>query len=176
MTTPTFPTPTPADVIDRVVGLNSGSSTHAARHQRSKVVAATQGSYDGMFSPSVNGISVRERLLVALHVCQLSFCPALVDHYRERLLADGKASELVECIEQGKAPDPADPRLAAMLAFATKLIDKPIDGDRAAVQALVDAGLTTPSIVALAQLIAFLSYQVRATTGLQAMLAAEAVQ
>ncbi len=173
MTNSTPPAPHPVDVMDHVVGLTTASSTHAVRHQRTKVVAATQGSYEGMFSLTVEGISVRERLLVALHVCQLSVCPALVAHYRERLLANGAASALIERIAQGQASEPVNTRVAAMLVFATKLINKPIDGDRAAVQALLDAGLSTPSIVALGQLIAFLSYQVRATTGLQAMLASE---
>jgi uncharacterized protein YciW len=56
-------------VIDAAVPLAPNQATWALRLQRDKVVAATQGSYDAMFSPSVEGLSVAERLLVALHAC-----------------------------------------------------------------------------------------------------------
>ena len=42
-------------------------------------------------------------------------------------------------------------------------------GDRAALDALRDAGLGDAAIVALAQLVAFLSYQLRVVAGLQAL-------
>lgn len=41
-------------------------------------------------------------------------------------------------------------------------------GDRAALQTLAASGLSTASIVALSQLIAFLSYQIRLAAGLKA--------
>ncbi|MGO4612030.1 CMD domain protein, partial [Variovorax sp. 2RAF20] len=55
----------PVDVIDHAVPLAPSQTTHAVRHQRAKVVAATQASYEGMFTPEVEGISVVERLLTA---------------------------------------------------------------------------------------------------------------
>ena len=56
-----------------------------------------------------------------------------------------------------------------MLRFATALTTDPRQGDRAAVEALREAGLADPAIVALAQLVAFLSYQLRVIAGLRAM-------
>jgi len=165
---------TSADVIDRIVPLAPGQATHAARHQRAKVVAATQGSYDGLFSPAIEGISVAERLLVAFHTAVLSKDAALAAHYRDRLVAEQGPTALVEAIATGAISSLGTGRVATILGFTTKLIERPIDGDRQAVQALVDAGLTTPAIVALAQLIAYLSYQVRVVAGLRATAAAEA--
>ncbi len=50
------------------------------------------------------------------------------------------------------------------------LIENPAAGSGAALQPLLrDAGLTTASVVALAQLVAFLSYQVRLIAGLRAL-------
>ncbi|RRH89134.1 CMD domain protein [Variovorax beijingensis] len=159
------------DVIDATVPLVPGHATRLLRQQRDKVVAATQGSYDAMFSPSVEGLSVAERLLVALHACSVSKAATLAAHYRERLLAEGVDRELIAAVGSG-APV-ADARLRTALAFTASLIERPIEGDRAAVQSLADAGLSTPAIVALGQLIAFLSYQVRVVAGLQALAAAE---
>jgi len=161
------------DVIDATVPLAPSQATRMLRLQRDKVVAATQGSYDAMFSPSVEGLSVAERLLVALHACGVSKAAALAAHYRERLLAEGVDRELTAAV--GSGVPVADARLRTVLAFTGSLIERPIEGDKAAVQSLADAGLTTPAIVALGQLIAFLSYQVRVVAGLQALAAAEAV-
>ncbi|MDM0059327.1 CMD domain protein [Variovorax fucosicus] len=161
--------PTPDDVIDQAVPLAPDHPLYALRRERPKVVASTQGSYEGMFSPAVQGISVTERLLVALHACRLSKADSLAAHYRSRLVADGADAALVDAVASGNATPPADARLQTILGFTAKLIERPIEGDRAAIDALLRAGLSTPAVVALGQLIAFLSYQIRVVVGLQAM-------
>lgn len=162
------------DVIDKTVPLASAQATHGVRHERAKVVASTQGSYEAMFSPDVQGISVSERLLVALHACRLSNASSLASHYRQRLLDQGTETALIKAIEQQEIDDLSDRRLQTILRFTTALTERPIEGDRLAVEALVTTGLPTPAIVALGQLIAFLSYQIRVAAGLQAMAALEA--
>src|SRR6185369_11033002 len=64
---------------------------------------------------------------------------------------------------------PPSSALPAMLDFATALTSDPREGDRAAIEALRHAGLGDAAVVALAQLVAFLSYQLRVVAGLQAM-------
>ena len=163
-----------ADVVDGCVPLAPGQPTHAVRHGRDKVVAATQASHDGLFSPAVQGISVPERLAAALLACVLSHAPALAWHYRRMLQGQGAAAAAwAAAIDAGQWQALQPARLATILGYTAKLIQRPIDGNRAAVQALVQAGLTTPAIVALAQLVAFVSYQVRLVSGLQAMVGAE---
>ena len=156
-----------ADVIDAAVSLVAGQAAWALRRQRDKVVSATQGSYDAMFSPAVEGLSVTERLLVALHACRVSKADGLAAHYRDRLAAEGADRGVTAAVDSGEPV--ADARLRAVLAFTGKLIERPIEGDRAAVQSLADNGLSTPAIVALSQLIAFLSYQIRVAAGLKAL-------
>ena len=58
------------------------------------------------------------------------------------------------------------------LNFTRTLIESPVHGDQAALQALQDVGLSTEEIVVLAQLVAFMSYQVRLAAGLGALLSA----
>jgi len=153
------------DLIDQLIGLQADDPLYAVRHQRKKVVDATQGSYDVLFDPARTELSLTERLLVACYAARLSGATELFDHYRQRLLdidADAIAT-------QGDSADASDPRLSAMLEFTRKLIDAPVEGDAAALQTLPAAGLSTPAVVTLAQLVAFLSYQVRLLFGLKAM-------
>ena len=161
------------DTIDQMAGLASGSPLHTLRHQRDKVAAATQGSHDAMFDAAVEGLTVTERLLVALHACRLSQALELSQHYRSRLVAlkvDPALLATVESVaESSGAAAAVDPRLRAMLVFTHTLITNPINGDKPALMKLTDAGLTTPAVVALAQLIAFVSYQLRMVVGLKAM-------
>ncbi len=163
----------PGDVVDGAVPLAAGDRLYALRRQRQKIVDATQGSYTEMLSPAVEGISVVERLLVALHASRLSGAETLAGHYRARAQQEGASAELVAAAgSTGAHPAASDSRVAALLAFTAKVIVRPIDGDRKAVQALTDAGFSAPAIVAASQLIAFASYQIRLVAGLKALQAA----
>jgi CMD domain protein len=62
--------------------------------------------------------------------------------------------------------------LAAALEHAHLLVFRPRDASPAALQALLDAGWSTNDIVTLSQLVAFLSFQIRAVAGLRALAAA----
>jgi uncharacterized peroxidase-related enzyme len=147
--------PVVVDVVDALVPLHAASPVHAVRHQRDKVVAATQGSYDAIFDPALPGLSLAERLLAAQTVARLSGSEQLEGHYRDRLPRSQQGSE----------------RVQAILAFAEVLTEHPVEGDRAALLKLPAAGLSTPEVITLAQLIAFVAYQVRVVAGLQAMAA-----
>ena len=145
------------DVIDRAAGLAPGDPLHAARRFRAKVVEATQASHDALLHDPVPGLSSEDRLRVAARVCTVAGATTLLQHY-ETLIANAADS--------GALPSPA---LPAMLRFAATLTTDPRQGDRAALEPLKAAGLGDAAIVALAQLVAFLSYQLRVVAGLRAM-------
>jgi len=145
---------------------------YALRIQRPKVVTATQASHEAMFSPDVDGLPLGERLLVALYACRLSKADSLAAYYRERLLVEGVDVSWMAAIDLEKTPWPVDARLQEILAFTGQMIERSIEASRSGVDALRDVGLSTPAIVALGQLVAFLSYQIRLVAGLQAMQAA----
>ncbi|WP_417221287.1 CMD domain protein [Achromobacter spanius] len=157
------------DLVDKLVGLTPGSKTFQVRHQREKVAAATQGSYDALFDPALPGLSLAERLLVALYATRISLSPLLASHYRARLAETEAAPADIAVAESGKPSDASTPRLVAVLEFTRKLIENPVEGDEAALKTLPAAGVTTPAVVTLSQLIAFLSYQTRLVAGLAAM-------
>ena len=58
------------DLIDRLLQWPADHPAKAVRHQRDKVVAATQGSFDGLFDPQLAGPSLTERGLAAWTVAQ----------------------------------------------------------------------------------------------------------
>lgn len=151
------------DLIDTLVPLQEGSVLHVVRHQRDKVVAATQGSHDALFDPALPGLGLAERLQVALRIAQLSGSTVLQRHYEQQLQA---------LPAQPVGSEPLPGRLQAALDFAATLATKPVEGDKAALLRLPAAGLATADVVALAQLIAYVAYQLRVVAGLQALQAA----
>lgn len=157
------------DLVDGLAGLQGGGSTHALRHQREKVAAATQGSYDTLFNPELPGLTLAERLLVALYACRLTPAPELAAHYRDRLRAQQVEADLIGAVEHGQPEDLADLRLREMLVYTRKLTERPVEGDQAALHALPAAGISTPAVVILSQLIAFISFQARLLAGLKAI-------
>lgn len=157
-----------ADVVDALVPLPAGSAVHAVRHQRAKVVAATQGSYESIFDPALSGApSLTERLLAAHAIARLAGSAVLEGHYRERLQALPLTPPQQAALD-GQPPS-SDARLQAILAFTRTLTERPVDGDQVALLQLPAAGLATPEVIALAQLIAFVAYQLRVVAGLQAL-------
>jgi uncharacterized protein YciW len=94
---------------------------------------------------------------------------ALAAEYRQRLVHLKVEQDLLDAITHGAIEQITDTRLRAMLTFTRTLITDPVKADQAALKALPQAGLSTPEVVTLAQLIAFVSYQVRVVAGLKAM-------
>ena len=85
----------------------------------------------------------------------------------------GANLQTIDCIQKSDIHKIGNVRLEAMLNFTHTLITKPINADKMALSALPKAGLSTPEVVTLAQLISFVSYQVRLAAGLRAMQALE---
>ena len=164
---------TAEDTIDRVAGLTPDLSTYATRHQRAKVVAATQGSEQALFDPALAGLTLIERLCVALYACRLTPSEMLAREYGARLEKAGADPAWVEQVLNADISHTGQTRLSALLAFTHALITDPVKADQTALLALKEAGLSTPEVVTLAQLISFVSYQVRLAAGLAAMKALE---
>lgn len=163
------------DIVDRIAGATPGSAAHTTRHRRDKVAAATQRSYEALLDPALPDLALGDRLLIALYACTLSNAPALAAHYEQRLAALGVDRASIEPVTQGST-DAREPRLRAMLNFTRTLIERPIEGDRAALERLQAAGIPTPAVVALAQWIAFLAYQIRLVAGVAALQALNATE
>ena len=162
-------TPHQPDTLDRVLGLAPGSVAYDARHQRVKVVDATQASEDLLLGAPIEGLSIEDRLLVALLASSLTPASELAREYTQRLKARQVSDQLIDAVSQSKLASIDNDRLRQILTFTHTLITDPVKADKQALLTLQASGLTTPQITALAQLIAFVSYQVRVAAGLKAM-------
>ncbi|WP_168793883.1 CMD domain protein [Paraburkholderia aromaticivorans] len=165
------------DFVAQLAELAPDGAISALRAFRADATRYTQGSHDALFSDDVTDLSLRERLITAWYAALLSRADRTAQVYRERLLAlettDSAATlALLDAIAQHRElpGEPlADKRLAAILAHTEALVLHPATSGHAALTALQAAGLTTRAIVALSQLVAFVTYQVRVVAALRAL-------
>jgi CMD domain protein len=152
-----------SDIVDVAAGLAPDSAVAALRRQRDVFVRHTQGSHDVLIAPrEPGGVSLVERAAAALRVASIECDAGLTAHYRERLREIGADVAAIEAAQVA-------PRLAAILRHVALVTTAPGSAAQANLDALRDAGLTPRDIVALAQIVAFVSYQVRVVAGLRAL-------
>jgi CMD domain protein len=151
------------DIVDTATGLASESPVAALRRQREAFVRHTQGSHDVLITPSdPGGVSLIERAAAALHVASIERDAALAAHYRRRLLENGADVAAIEAMN-------VSPRLGAILRHVSLLTMAPGSATRSDFEALRHAGLAECDIVVVAQIVAFVCYQVRVVAGLRAL-------
>lgn len=156
------------DLIDTLVGLQVGSNTYAARHFRDEVLTGTQESYEAIFNEELT-LALSTRWLVALYASQLSNAKELSEHYLEQANRANTDEISLQAVLNDDLSLLTNTALKSILIFTRTLILNPLKGDRDALLALKNAGISTPDCITVAQLIAFLSYQIRLVAGLKAM-------
>jgi CMD domain protein len=158
------------DTVDAAAGLSSGSPIGMLRRQRDVFVRHTQGSHDVLVVPrDPAGVSLVERAAAALRVATIERDPALSAHYREQLRRAGADAATIAAAGQDAEVSAASPRLAAILRHVALVATAPGSATRARLVALQQLGLAPRDIVTLAQIVAFVSYQVRVAAGLRAL-------
>lgn len=156
----------PPDIINQLAAI--GPATQQLRGLRPEAQRAAQASYEALLRPAEPGaVSQAERELIGLRVGLLNRAPAVVAEHRENLLL--LAPELVAVAEQFPASPALPARTAQIIHFVDRLTSEPGAATRADIDRLRAAGLSAPEIVTIAQLIAYLSFQVRLTAGLRAL-------
>ena len=162
MTAPT----TTADVIDRLAGIAPDSRTAALRREKPDLVRFAQGSYDALLEPAApEGVSLVERHAIAYRAALLTRFPEVAEWHRARLEARGAAPETIQAVAEftdGHAEGGIGPRLEALLAHTNRVTVSPGSAQPEHIVQLKAAGLTPKEIVTVGQLVAFVSYQVRA--------------
>ena len=159
------------DTIDRLTGLRSNTPTFSTRHEREKVVLATQACEDLLLGNTLDSaLSQTERLVLAAEQARVSGVNVLEAEYRSRAQALGTAitTELRTILDNAGAQT-GNARLDAMLHFVRTLALNPAESDQAALLAIPAAGLSLNDTVLLAQLIGFVAYQARLLVGVKAM-------
>lgn len=78
----------PTDVVDAIVGIETGSALDALRRRRPVTRTQTQTSFDALFAPrSADEVTLAERVLVAAFVTRLGGDDATAAFYRDRAAA-----------------------------------------------------------------------------------------
>lgn len=143
------------DVMSRLAGISPGAPLAGTRAQRPDVIRFTQTSDDAIFRPSHDGgLSSAERAQAALQMARLLRDDVLAAHYQAM---DGTGA--VSSTDRAK-------RIAAHVERVT--LD-PGASQKKHLALLSEVGLTPQAIVALSQVIAYVSYQARVRAGLRAL-------
>ena len=156
------------DLLDTLAGIDATSPTGALRAQRADIASFIQGSYDALLEPADEaGVSRVERGLIALREALLEESVPLIAHYRAYLAQQDAPSDWIVAAESPELGAPLSPRLVALLGHVDRLTREPDVATPAHLAELKAQGLTDTNLVTISQLIAFVSFQVRAIVGLQ---------
>ncbi len=158
------------DVIDELAGLTPGSPLAELRAQRPEIARYAQGSYEALLEPAdIGGVSLVERDLIALRVAILGGAPIVADWHRTRLLASGVSADTITAVEQFPAGSLLTSREVALLRHTDRVTRLPAASTKEQLGELSAAGLSPRDIVTVAQLISFLSFQLRTLAGLRVL-------
>ena len=187
----------PSDVIDHLAGIASGSPLAAIRDGRMQARENAQNSFNALFAPDTTAdMTLDERFAVATFVAALHGDETATAFYARRVPPDLAAAVAAEAVlgagkgPYGSYPSPAlaaentpgptfqvsaanraapGGRLVAALEHTHMLVFHPRDANSGALRKLLDAGWSTTGIVTFSQLVAFLSFQLRAAAGLRVL-------
>jgi CMD domain protein len=155
-----------ADVMNHLAGLEEDAALARLRRQRADVVRHTQGSEEAIFAPLEDaGLTRAERAAAALRIAVLLRDARLHGHYRKRLQALDAGGSLGQSAFGG-AHGVAEPRWRAILAHVERVTVAPDSARREHIDDLLACGLSPRAVVALSQLIAYVSFQARVLAGL----------
>lgn len=143
--------------------------------EREEIMRLSQASHDAVLLPRApGGIGHAERAALAARMARWNRDEALEAHYRALLKKAGESQALL-AVATGVAAAEAsqDRRLRAIIRHVDILTLAPRGATKADIGALVEAGVAEPDIVRLAELAAFVNYQVRVIAGLRLLEAAK---
>lgn len=145
-------------------GVTETSSAGAAVLLREKAMGQTQAAEDAVLAPERPGAwSASVRAALAVRIARLNGNAELAEHYADRI-TDDTASPLAD-----PANDGSKQGLAAAVAFMDKVAAHTREVRAEDIEALKSAGIDDADIVRLAELNAFLAYQIRLIAGLKLM-------
>jgi len=158
------------DIVDELADLQPGTPLSTLRAGRADVARYAQGSYRALLEPAdPTGVSRLERELIALRVAVLTASDALAEQHRERLRELKVSAECIAAVEHFPSAESLSARETAILQHVDLLTQEPRAAGQANIRTLQAAGLGVRDIVTIAQLIAFLSFQVRVLAGLRVL-------
>ncbi|TWF52353.1 CMD domain-containing protein [Neorhizobium alkalisoli] len=156
------------DLIEALVGPVPDARINNLLARRADLMALTEASRKAVLTPAEpGGLSHALRALIAVRASERLGDSRMKDHYYEHFTQCEDFYDLVGLIEPDAVSD--DPWLQAILDHADMLTCRPRTATSGDIEKLYAAGVSDADIVRLAELAAFLGYQVRLVAGLRLM-------
>jgi uncharacterized protein YciW len=153
------------DAVDKASGLEISSPLHALRRQRPEFVNGAEGCRRAVLEPRDDlGLSPALRAALAKRIASQNADAVLIAHYEARLAAEAPDAAL-KALAEGKTDLPQP--FKAMARHSDLVTSEPSTASASDIERLSSAGLTTPQIVALSELIAFVNFEARVVAGLR---------
>jgi uncharacterized protein YciW len=151
-------------LIETLVSARPGSALAEAMEKRAEILRLSEAAHDAVLLPrEPGGLSHGLRAALAARMARLNSSPALASHY-DTLVA--RAGEPATAPLAHPDTNAIDGRTAEIVRHADRLTAAPREATRAHVDGLREAGVADPDIVRLAELAAFVNYQVRVIAGI----------
>ncbi len=152
-------------LIETLAGVAPGSAMAAALSARAEIMRLSEAAHDAVVLPrEPGGLGHGLRAALAARMARHAGDEALARHY-DGYLAHVFDPDVASLARPGSGA--AAPRDQAIVRHADMLTLEPRRATRADIDVLKAAGVAEPDIVRLAELAAFVSYQVRVIAGLR---------
>ncbi|WGF90260.1 CMD domain-containing protein [Marinivivus vitaminiproducens] len=153
------------DVVVEQAGVKPGEAVHEALLARADILAMTQATHDAALLPEdPGGISHAQRAALACRISRRHGDAGLTSHYDVLMR---KASATAEVMRVADPAYTGEGRIGALIAYTDLASMVPRDVGADDIEALKAAGIVDADIVRLAELNAFLAYQIRLIAGLK---------
>jgi CMD domain protein len=162
---------TSSDVIDRILGVEAGSPIAALRAQKPNLATELQAYYDALFNPapeSAVAFPLVDRALIAVRVASFTKSEETAAWYAALAAEAGADAQTIARARAVDVPWTDETPLGAAVRHADLVTVSPSKARPKHLQALTNAGFSPAGILSLAQVIAFVNYQLRLVTGLRA--------
>ncbi len=152
-------------LIETLAGVAPGSAMAEALSARAEIMRLSEAAHDAVILPrEPGGLGHGLRAALAARMARHAGDEVLARHY-DGYLAHVFDPDVVPLAHPGSQA--VDPRDQAVVRHADMLTLEPRRATRADIDALKAVGVGEPDIVRLAELAAFVSYQVRVIAGLR---------
>jgi uncharacterized protein YciW len=153
----------PMTLIEDMAGIRPGTPLAEALAARADILRLSQASHDAVLLPKEpGGLSHGLRAALAARMARQNAQLPLAAYYDDLVRRSGE-------VQSSEVPPSERTRIDAILAYSDLLTLRPREATRHDIEALRAAGVEEPDIVRLAELAAFVNYQVRVIRGLQAL-------
>lgn len=159
-------------LIEGLAGVPAGSRLGHALKTRAEILRLSEAAHDAVLLPrEPGGLSHALRAALAARMCRHAGDDALTGHYDSYLAHSDDLDVSALAHPDGTCGDPLQDAMARHIDLLTLA---PRDATRAHIETLRATGLGDADIVRLAELAAFVNYQLRVIAGLKILKQVEA--